>query len=228
MAYFQDFAKGQYLADYDAILGKGVADLYRAPDTWENFDRLRPILGRRFAEWKAGELFSKDATQVHGANLPGQSSRLRRLFLIVFCAISGTMLMAWYLWPPLDFHGRQRVNEAAAVATLHHIHELQAQYAIANPTRGFSCFLDLLEERSGGEMIVQAFPSSNERSGYGFAVATTVGCYVKSPLRLYQITAVPLAPGKTGVRAFCSDQEGVIWYDDDGSANKCLSAREPI
>ena len=78
MAYFQDFAKGLYLADYDAILGKGMADLYRVPNTWENFDRLRPILDRRFAEWKAGEPFSKDATHVHATNSPGQPRRLPR------------------------------------------------------------------------------------------------------------------------------------------------------
>jgi hypothetical protein len=51
-AYF-DFEKGQYIRDYEASLGEGVADLYHAEDTWENFDRLRPVLDRRFADWKA-------------------------------------------------------------------------------------------------------------------------------------------------------------------------------
>jgi hypothetical protein len=51
-AYF-DFDHGKYLGDYEAVLcGKG-ADIYSVADTWENFDRLRPILDRRYKEWAA-------------------------------------------------------------------------------------------------------------------------------------------------------------------------------
>ncbi|WP_116812883.1 hypothetical protein [Steroidobacter cummioxidans] len=50
--YFE-FEKGQYLADYESILGEPGRDLYYVADTWENFDRLRPVLDKRFAEWKA-------------------------------------------------------------------------------------------------------------------------------------------------------------------------------
>ena len=50
--YF-DFDKGMYLADYERVLaGKGL-DLYAVPDTWENFDRLKPLLDKRLSEWKA-------------------------------------------------------------------------------------------------------------------------------------------------------------------------------
>ncbi|MGO8933516.1 MAG: hypothetical protein ACLPLZ_08095 [Terracidiphilus sp.] len=51
-AYF-DFQKGKYLADYELTLGAGLADLYHVRDTWENFDRLKPVLDRRHAEWRA-------------------------------------------------------------------------------------------------------------------------------------------------------------------------------
>ena len=40
--YF-DFEKGTYLRDYEAALGGNVSDLYYVKDSWENFDRLRPI-----------------------------------------------------------------------------------------------------------------------------------------------------------------------------------------
>jgi hypothetical protein len=49
--YF-DFDRGQYLADYQATLGADLPDLYYVKDSWDNFDRLRPVLDRRFAEWK--------------------------------------------------------------------------------------------------------------------------------------------------------------------------------
>jgi hypothetical protein len=50
--YFE-FEKGQYLADYESLLGEEGRDLYYVADTWENFDRLRPVLDKRYAEWKA-------------------------------------------------------------------------------------------------------------------------------------------------------------------------------
>jgi hypothetical protein len=50
-AYF-DFEHGQYLADYDATLGAGLAEIYYVSDTWENFERLKRVLDRRFREWK--------------------------------------------------------------------------------------------------------------------------------------------------------------------------------
>jgi hypothetical protein len=50
--YF-DFDTGKYLADYEATLGAGLPELYYVKDSWENFDRLKPVLDRRFDEWKA-------------------------------------------------------------------------------------------------------------------------------------------------------------------------------
>ena len=50
-AYF-DFEKGQYIHDYESTLGQGLPDLYYVKDTWENFDRLKPVLDARFQEWK--------------------------------------------------------------------------------------------------------------------------------------------------------------------------------
>ena len=50
-AYF-DFEQGQYLADYDRVLAHGLPSQYHVEDTWENFDRLRPLLSKRFHEWR--------------------------------------------------------------------------------------------------------------------------------------------------------------------------------
>ncbi len=52
-AYFQ-FETGQYLADYERTLAGKLPTTYHVADTWENFDRLRPILDQRFREWKCG------------------------------------------------------------------------------------------------------------------------------------------------------------------------------
>ena len=50
-AYF-DLEKGGYLADYGETLGEEGRDLYYVADTWENFERLKPVLDARFSTWK--------------------------------------------------------------------------------------------------------------------------------------------------------------------------------
>jgi hypothetical protein len=50
-SYF-DFQTGKFLADYEALLGKGLPELYYVADTWENFDLLKPLLDSRLKEWR--------------------------------------------------------------------------------------------------------------------------------------------------------------------------------
>lgn len=52
-AAYYDLEDGQYLEDYEEQLGADVPDLYHVADTWENFDRLAPVIARRFAAWQA-------------------------------------------------------------------------------------------------------------------------------------------------------------------------------
>ena len=41
-----------YLADYEALFCQ-VDDLYAVADTWQNFERLKPLLDHRFQHWQA-------------------------------------------------------------------------------------------------------------------------------------------------------------------------------
>jgi hypothetical protein len=41
-----------YANDYDMILGGDLPTLYHVANTWENFDRLVPILDERLAAWR--------------------------------------------------------------------------------------------------------------------------------------------------------------------------------
>lgn len=52
-AAYYDLEDSQYLEDYEEHLGADVPDLYHVADTWENFDRLAPVIARRFAAWRA-------------------------------------------------------------------------------------------------------------------------------------------------------------------------------
>lgn len=50
-AYFPR-EKGQYLGDYRETLAAALPDIYHVADTWENFDKLKPVLDGRLAEWR--------------------------------------------------------------------------------------------------------------------------------------------------------------------------------
>ena len=49
--YF-DFQKGKYIADYERALQPTGLTLYHVPDTWESYDKLAPIITRRYQNWK--------------------------------------------------------------------------------------------------------------------------------------------------------------------------------
>ena len=57
-AYF-DAENGRFLHDYSEALGGELETAYHVADTWANFDRLKPVLDRRLAEWRRGELKPK-------------------------------------------------------------------------------------------------------------------------------------------------------------------------
>ncbi|MDO4430619.1 MAG: hypothetical protein Q4B95_04885 [Lonepinella koalarum] len=54
--YYQDDNStfpARYLDDYaDVFKEYDIPTLYHLPNTWENFDKLKPILDQRFKEWK--------------------------------------------------------------------------------------------------------------------------------------------------------------------------------
>ncbi|MFY2763157.1 tetratricopeptide repeat protein [Arenimonas sp. MALMAid1274] len=60
-AFTASYYERQFIADYEQVFGADLPDtghpnddLCSLPDTWENFDRLAPLLDQRLAEWKQG------------------------------------------------------------------------------------------------------------------------------------------------------------------------------
>jgi hypothetical protein len=45
-----------YIDDYEAALGGVLPTLYHVEDSWDNYDRLAPIIDQRFSRWQQGEL----------------------------------------------------------------------------------------------------------------------------------------------------------------------------
>jgi hypothetical protein len=128
-----------------------------------------------------------------------------------------------------DSHAGLRQNESAAVGSLRKIHDLQTKYAAAHPNEGFTCRLQRLRPTEDTTAADDPITSllSGEWSGYKFIL---VGCTpTESGIVIrYQITAVPIARGLTGMRAFCTDESGELFYKESGSGTDCLASRLPL
>jgi hypothetical protein len=153
---------------------------------------------------------------------------MKRKLLLVLCGIVLAGVLLQTLLPVADVHLRPRANEAIAVKKLHTIVELQNQYAAAHRYNAFACELTLL--KSGGVQESDNslnFLTTGMQNGYSFAL---VGCSSEANRTNvhYQITAVPIERDKTGSRAFCTDEQGTIWVDDEGSARNCLTLRHAL
>ena len=128
-----------------------------------------------------------------------------------------------------DSHAGVRQNESAAVGSLRSIHDLQSKYAAAHPKEGFACELQQLRPAEDATTAYDPTKAllAGEWSGYKFVVAgctrTVMGIVIR-----YQLTAVPVVRGSTGVRAFCTDESGTLFYEERGSAVECLSSRRPL
>ena len=49
---YYDVDPVHFFADYEEILCKDVETIFHVADTWDNFNRLKPRLDRRFNEWQ--------------------------------------------------------------------------------------------------------------------------------------------------------------------------------
>jgi hypothetical protein len=101
-------------------------------------------------------------------------------------------------------------------------------YAAAHPDLGYACQLKQLQPTENTPPEVSYATPINfqvgESAGYKFEI---VGCAPDKDgvLTHYQVTAVPLKPGLSGVQAFCTDESGSVFYDLNGSASECLAAK---
>lgn len=149
-------------------------------------------------------------------------------FLVSLCVVL-TFLCIVHSVLVLDVNQRQRRNEASTVARLYRLNDLQNSYAALHPTKGFSCELPQLKPSGPVEDTYDpnAFLLTGVQSGYRF---TVLNCRTDSNgvVTQYQLTAVPLEPGKSGFRVFCTDHAHLMWFASDGSAENCLASKHPL
>ena len=160
----------------------------------------------------------------------GRDKTFWRDLLIAVAGFILILCLAALLIPGLDGpNSRRAANEAATVGHLHRITTLQDNYAASHPSKGFACQLSLLKPTAANtdDYDSDAFLLSGKGVSYRIAFA---GCAPEpnGVVTRYRITAAPLEPGKSGVRAFCTDETGALWFDASGSAENCLASRRTI
>jgi type IV pilus assembly protein PilA len=130
---------------------------------------------------------------------------------------------------PNLLRARIAANESSAASIIRTLNTAEVSYVTAYPATGYSATLAAL----GGGAVPCAPAAANAcliddtlattgntagKSGYLFdAIGTPVGGAVANGQ--YIATAVPIAPGSSGVNSFCSIEDAVVRKNPAGAAN---------
>ena len=55
LGYYQQGVAG-FIGDYQEYLAKGLPTEYHVADSWTSYDKLKPVLDRRLANWRRGRV----------------------------------------------------------------------------------------------------------------------------------------------------------------------------
>ena len=152
--------------------------------------------------------------------------------LYAFVAAASCLVLIGLLIPVLDGpHSRQYANEAAAVGKLRALTTFERKYAAAHVNKGFACDLPQLRQpesdQNPSDYDPLRFLATEITAGYK-VVLSNCRTDVKGVVVHYEAAVIPVQRGRTGVRAFCTDDSGLLWYDAAGSATNCLVSHRPI
>jgi prepilin-type N-terminal cleavage/methylation domain-containing protein len=139
-----------------------------------------------------------------------------------FSLIELLIVVAIILAIPNLLRARIAANEASAVASIRTINTAEVTYLTAYPTTGYSITLAALGPSAAGVCpvpastnaclldftLASASTTAAAKSGYYFGVANSTTA--TTPVSGYTVGAAPSAYNSTGVRLFCSIEDGVV------------------
>jgi type IV pilus assembly protein PilA len=133
---------------------------------------------------------------------------------------------------PNLLRARIAANEASAVGSVRTINVAEISYLSAYPTVGYACALSTLG--GGGQSspspdhahFIDSALESGTKHGYRIVLQNCANS--GNGHGKYEVVAYPVSRNQSGVRAFCSDETAVIWFDAGGSLDDCLANRLPL
>jgi type IV pilus assembly protein PilA len=125
---------------------------------------------------------------------------------------------------PNLLRARMAANESSAVASVRTILTAEITYSSSHPQSGYTCALSDLK----GDGLIEGAMANGPKNGYMFELMTCVPEVEGGPNTKYRVMAYPVTANQTGVRAFCSDESGVIRVDSEGSGRNCLASGQPL
>jgi len=154
----------------------------------------------------------------------GQQQGFSLIELLIVVAI--ILIIAAMAIPNL-IRSKISANEAAAVSNLRTVNTAQTTYEITYPSVGYADSLSKLSSPPSGGFIDQNHAGLLEwvlgcatqpcpKTGYNFSIVNATGSPI---IDNYGVTAVPISPGNTGVRGFCSNQLSNMTYDPNSGTN---------
>jgi type IV pilus assembly protein PilA len=132
---------------------------------------------------------------------------------------------------PNLLRARMAQNEESAVAAVRRIVMVEGGYRTAYPSVGYTCNLASLGgDRHGAASsehaaLIDERLASGEKSGYRYVLQN---CVNADDGGKFQVVAYPMIRNQSGVRAFCSDESGVIKVNASGSGEDCLANGRPL
>jgi type IV pilus assembly protein PilA len=130
---------------------------------------------------------------------------------------------------PGMLRARRTANEAAAIGSLRALNTAESSYSAGAAKGGFAPLLATLAAPCPGSTSGFISPDLSidpaVKSGYTITVAASASsspgptdCNGAATETAYYTTAVPVAAGSTGLRAFASSGAGTIFFDPTGVA----------
>jgi prepilin-type N-terminal cleavage/methylation domain-containing protein len=130
---------------------------------------------------------------------------------------------------PAMLRARRTGNEAAAIGSLRALNSAESSYATSAGKGGFAPLLSTLATGCPGSTAAFISPDlaidPAIKSGYTITMAAATGsiagpndCNGTVTQTGYYSTAVPIAAGVSGLRAFASSAAGTVFFNPNGSA----------
>ncbi len=138
-------------------------------------------------------------------------------------AVIPVLIIAAIAIPNL-LRARLAANESSAVSQIRTLITAEASYAAQHPNQGFTCSLGALKD----DGLISGELASGSRYGYSFEITGCEAGAGGGASRKFQIEAYPLRVNQTGMRAFCSDESGVVKVNVHGSSQGCLENGETL